>query len=125
MYSDEESRGKSSSRRASAVKLTQARSRSPVVGSRAGAEREGLYSNDSNPFTSPSVMRLQDQAGPYGDAFSTRPSTDSLDEAVHASNSRYGGGVRLQDRPVGRQDSDGSSPVSPSFERGTKFKEAL
>ncbi|KAG8858535.1 hypothetical protein FRB96_005207 [Tulasnella sp. 330] len=127
-YSDEEGRGKSSSRRSNGVKLTKARERSPAVGSETniGAEREGLYSNDSNPFTSPSVVRLQEQAGPYGDAFSARPSTDSLDEAVHSSTSHYGGGVQLQDRQVVRKDSDGSSPVSPSsFDRGTKFREAL
>lgn len=89
-------------------------------------EREGLYSNDSNPFATPSVTRLQeqDQAGPYGDAFSTRPSTDSLDEAVHGP--RYGG-VALHDDPaveVASQDSR-SPPLSPSFERGTKFKEGF
>ncbi|KAG9010516.1 hypothetical protein FRB94_010282 [Tulasnella sp. JGI-2019a] len=121
-YSDDD--GKSSGHMSSGVKLTKARARSPGLANQTpkGAEREGLYSNDSNPFqSSPSVTRLQDHAGPYGDAFDSR---DSLDEAVHASNSRYGGGVQLEDRSVQQHDSDGS-PVSPSFERGTKFREAL
>ncbi|KAG8930225.1 hypothetical protein FRC02_004484 [Tulasnella sp. 418] len=75
---------------------------------------EGVYLNDSNPFGNPSTPAF---GGPYNDAFTTRPSTDSLDEAVMAGVHR------------GHRDSinsDPKSPISPtSFEGGTKFKEGF
>jgi len=118
--SDEEGGGRAGGVRSRGVKL----SNTP----RSTGNQLGPYTNDSNPFATPSSTRLQDQShtAPYGDAFSTRPSTDSLDEAVHA---QYGG-VPLHD-PAESSDRHGhheesmSPPVSPSFERGTKFKEGF
>lgn len=91
------------------MKLSDARARSP------NPPTPGLYSNDSNPFASPSTAKFQYHApGPYDDAFNTRPSTDSLDEAVHGGYPTTSSSAHAT-----------SPPTSPVFERGTKFKEGF
>jgi len=105
------------------MKLTEPRSGSPLP---AKGEREGLYSNDSNPFGTPSTTHFQDRPGPYNKAFTTRPSTDSLDEAVHASYRAVSPqeGDHEQEREA-RHGSQESPETSPTFEGGTKFKEGF
>jgi len=112
--SDDEGQGHGRASGAS-VKLSDARARSPNPPT-PNREREGLYSNDSNPFATPSTAKFQYHApGPYDDAFNARPSTDSLDEAVHG---RYPGASSSTHTAA-------SPPLSPAFERGTKFKEGF
>lgn len=103
-YDSDEDQGRGTS---SGVKLAGARARSPVPPASPG----NVYANDSNPFASASTVRFQDTPGPYGDAFTARPSTDSLDEAVRGGASR--------------PPHFASPPASPSFEGGTKFREGF
>ncbi|KAG8978476.1 hypothetical protein FRC05_010721 [Tulasnella sp. 425] len=103
-YDSDEDQGRGTS---SGVKLAGARARSPVPPASPG----NVYANDSNPFASASTVRFQDTPGPYGDAFTARPSTDSLDEAVRGGASR--------------PPHFASPPASPGFEGGTKFREGF
>ncbi|KAG8995121.1 hypothetical protein FRB90_000262 [Tulasnella sp. 427] len=104
-YDSDEDQGRGTS---SGLKMTGARARSPIPPASPGQ----VYTNDSNPFASSSTTRFQEHAGPYGDAFSARPSTDSLDDAVR------GGAANRPPHFV-------SPPTSPSFEGGTKFREGF
>ncbi|KAG8929297.1 hypothetical protein FRC01_004563 [Tulasnella sp. 417] len=93
----------------SGVKLAGARARSPIP---PASPSGGVYANDSNPFAGASTPRFPDTPGPYGEAFSARPSTDSLDEAVR------GGSAPRPPHFV-------SPPTSPSFKDGSKFREGF
>jgi hypothetical protein len=103
-YTDDHSRG---------IGLSAPRSRS-----RSPNPNGGMYSNRDEAFSA-STVKMSAAPGPYPDAFSARDSIDSLVEAPHAPRGQYHG-VEGHDH-----DDTKYSPTSPTFERGTRFKEGI
>lgn len=96
--------------------------RSHVIGlstprSRSRSPNPEMYSNRDQ-GASASTVRLE-APGPYPDAFTARDSIDSLVEGPNQSKGKYHG---IDDND--REDSK-YTPSVASFERGTRFKEAI
>lgn len=98
-YADDHSRG-------IGLSTPRSRSRSP---------NPEMYSNRDH-SASASTVKLEAAPGPYPDAFSARDSIDSLVEGPNHPRGKYQG--------VGEHDHD-DPKSSPTFERGTRFKEAI